>query len=85
MGYANRIMEDFDSESYMNCTELAQEFSVENINKWHIDCVCAILVYNVATFCPCLKSLPEANVKRLWLISLTKKFQKSPAETLFSG
>jgi hypothetical protein len=55
---------------------------------WHKDCFSGILVKNVATFYPCLKSLPEARVKRLGLIALialTKKFQKSPAETLFSG
>ncbi|KRY66817.1 hypothetical protein T11_13570 [Trichinella zimbabwensis] len=27
---------------------------------WPRDCFCGILVKNVATFCPCLKSLPEA-------------------------
>jgi hypothetical protein len=30
----------------------------------------------VATFCPCLKSLPEAKVKRLGLIALTKVSKK---------
>jgi hypothetical protein len=33
---------------------------------------------NVATFCPCLKSLPEAEVKRLRLIALTKKVSEIP-------
>ena len=33
---------------------------------------------NVATFCPCLKSLPEAKVKRLRLIALSKEFSKKP-------
>ena len=36
---------------------------------WHKDCFCGILVKNVATFCPCLKSLPKAKVKRLRLIA----------------
>ena len=33
---------------------------------------CDILVKNVVAFCLCLKSLPEAKVKRLRLIALTK-------------
>jgi hypothetical protein len=45
---------------------------------WHKDCFCGILVKNVATFCPCLKSLPETKVKRLRLITLTKKVSKKP-------
>ena len=34
---------------------------------------------NVATFCPCLKSLPEAKLKRLRLIALTKEVSKKPS------
>ena len=34
---------------------------------------------NVATFCPCLKSLPEAKVKRLRLIALSKEVSKKPS------
>ena len=37
---------------------------------------CGILVNNVATFCPCIKSLPEAKVKRLRLIALAKEVSK---------
>ena len=33
---------------------------------------------NVATFCPCLKSLPEAKMKRLRLIALTKEVSEMP-------
>jgi hypothetical protein len=56
-----------------------------------------ILVKNVAGFCPCLKNLAEAKVKRFILIALTKKIstppnkqtnkqtKQPPAETLFSG
>jgi hypothetical protein len=40
---------------------------------WPKDCFCGILEKNVAAFCPCLKSFPEAKVKRLRLITLTKK------------
>jgi hypothetical protein len=38
---------------------------------------CGILVKNVATFCPCLKSLPEAKVKTLRLILLTKEVSET--------
>ena len=37
----------------------------------------------MTAFCPCLKSLPEAKVKRFIIIALTKEVSKSPAETLF--
>ena len=47
---------------------------------WHKDCFCVILVKNVATFCPCLKSLPEAKMKRLRLIALTKEVSKYPSK-----
>jgi hypothetical protein len=33
----------------------------------------------VAAFCPYLKSLPEAKVKRLGLIALTKEVSKKPS------
>jgi len=33
---------------------------------------------NVATFYPCLKSLPEVKVKRLRLIALTKEVSEMP-------
>jgi hypothetical protein len=32
MGYPSRNMEDFDTESDLNCVELTQEVSVENVN-----------------------------------------------------
>ena len=69
MGHPSRNMEDFVAGSNLNCVDLAQEISKEkNFSMWHKDCFCGILVKNVATFCPCLKSLPEAKVKRLILI-----------------
>jgi hypothetical protein len=52
-------------------------FLKENFRMWHKDC--GILVKNVATFCPCPKSLPEAKVKRLRLIALTKEISKKPS------
>jgi len=45
---------------------------------WPRDYFCGILVRNVATFCPCLKNLPEAKVKRLRLIALTKEVSGTP-------
>ena len=69
MGHPSRNMEDFVAGSDLNCVDLAQEISKEkNFRMWHKDWFCGILVKNVATFCPCLKSLPEAKVKRLVLI-----------------
>jgi hypothetical protein len=38
-------------------------------------------VKNVATFCPYLKSLPEAKVKRLRLIALSREVSKKPSRT----
>jgi hypothetical protein len=32
----------------------------------------------LASFCPCLKSLPESKVKRFILIALTKEVSKKP-------
>ena len=73
-GHPGRNMEDFVAESNLNCADLAQEVSVEkNFSVWHRDCYCGILVKSVATFCPCMKSLPEAKVKRFILIALTKE------------
>jgi len=34
MGYLRRNMEDFVTESDLNCVDLAQEVSVENFNMW---------------------------------------------------
>jgi hypothetical protein len=71
-------MEDLVAGSNLNCVDLAQEISKEkNFRMWHEDCFCVILMKNVATFCSCLKSLPEAKVKRLRLIVLTKDVSKN--------
>ena len=74
MGYPCRNMEDFVTESDLNCADMAQEVSVEkNFNMWPRDYFCGILVKTLQTraFCPCLKSLPEAKVKRFMLIPFT--------------
>jgi hypothetical protein len=76
MSYPSVNIEDFVTESDVNHAELAQEVLVENFNMWPRDCFCGILVKNMANFCPCLRSLPEAKVKRLRLISLTKEVLK---------
>jgi hypothetical protein len=42
MGYPSRNMEDFAAESDLNCSDLAQEVSVEkNISTWPRDCFVA--------------------------------------------
>ena len=70
-------MEEFIAEGDLICGSLALEVSQEkNISMWLRDCSCDILAKNVAAFCPCLKSLPEAKVKRVKLIALTKEFSK---------
>jgi hypothetical protein len=80
MGHPSRNMEDFVAGSDLNYINLAQEISKEkNFRLWHKDCFCGILVKNVATFCPCLKSLLEAKVKRLRIIALTKEVSKKPS------
>jgi hypothetical protein len=50
MVHPDRNMEDFATESDLNCVDLAQEISVETFTMWHRDCFCGILVNNVATF-----------------------------------
>ena len=78
-------MEDFVAESDLNCAELAQKVSVKkNFSMWPRDCFCGILVKNVSAFCPCLKSLPEAKVKRFILIALTKEVSKKAYQRLCS-
>jgi hypothetical protein len=73
-------MKDFVAGSDFNCVDQAQEISKEkNFRMWPKDWFCGILVKNVATFCHCLKSLPEAKVKRLGLTALTKEVSKKPS------
>jgi hypothetical protein len=71
-------MKDFVAEIDLNCADLAQVGSMEkNFSMWPRDCFCGILMKNVAAFCPCSKSVPEAKVKRFRLIALKKKSQNS--------
>ena len=72
MGHPSRNMEDIVTEGDLNYAELVQEVSVENFNMCPRDSFYILDKY-VATFCPCLKSLPEDSIKRLRLIALTKE------------
>jgi hypothetical protein len=73
MGYPGKNMEDFVTESDLNCADLAQDISVENFNMWHRHYFCGILEKNVVTFDLCLsESPPETKEKRFRLFALTK-------------
>ena len=79
VGYPSRNMEGFVAESDLNCADLSQEVLVEkNFSMWPRKCFCSILVKNLDVFYPCLKSLPEAKVKRLRLTALTKEVSEMP-------
>lgn len=83
MGHSSRNMEDIGAVGDLNYADLAQEVSVgKNFSMWPRDCFCDILVKNVAAFCPCLNSLPEAKVKRFILVVLTKEVSKKPSRDL---
>jgi hypothetical protein len=70
-------MEDFVAENYLNCAYFTQVISVGSFSMWPGDSMYGILVNNMASFYPCLKSLPEAKVKRLRLIELTKEVSET--------
>jgi hypothetical protein len=77
-------MEDFVAVNDLNCEDLAQEISLEkNFSMWPRGCFCGILVKNVAAFCPCLKSLPEAKIKKCILIAWAKEVSKKPSRDFF--
>ena len=85
MGHPSRNMDDFVAGSNLNCVDLAQETLKEkNFSMWHKDCFCGILVKNVATFCPYLKSLSETKVKRLKSICILKGSFKKAQQRLYS-
>ena len=44
MGCPSRNMDDFVTESDLNCADLAQEVSVENLSMWPRDCFYGMLV-----------------------------------------
>jgi hypothetical protein len=68
-------MEDSGTEGDLNCVAQSNRFQRRSMGPR--DCSCNILVKNVAAFCPCLKSLPEAKVKRFRLIALTKEIKST--------
>jgi hypothetical protein len=72
-------MEDFVAGSDLNCVDLAQEISKGKNFRCGIKTFCGILVKNVPTFCPSLKSVSEAKVKTLRLIALSKEVSKKPS------
>ena len=63
----------------MNSQSLAQEVSEKKFSMLPRDYSCDILVKNGDAFSPCLKSMPEAKVKRFRLIILTKEVSKKPS------
>ena len=67
-----------DSGTQCDLMNLTQEVSEKNFSMLPRDHSCEILVINVAAFCPCLKSLPEAKVKSFGLIPLAEKISKQP-------
>jgi hypothetical protein len=80
-------MGDFVAESNLNYADLTQDVSEEkHFIMWCGDWFCGILLKNVAAFCPCLKSLPKAKVKRFMLVALTKdvlkKKKKNPSRNI---
>jgi hypothetical protein len=67
-------MEDSGAVGDLKCAALALEILEErNFIMLPGDHSCNVLTKNVAAFCPCLKSLTEANVKRFRSITLTKE------------
>jgi hypothetical protein len=50
VGHPSRNMEEFVTESDLNCMDLAQKVSMQNFNMCPRDCFCVILMKNVATF-----------------------------------
>jgi hypothetical protein len=84
MGYHSRNTEDFVTEYDLNCADLTQEVSVEkNFSMRPRNHFCGIFVKNVATFCPCLKSLPECKIKRFILVAVTKEVAKKSSGNFF--
>ena len=66
--------------SDLNCKRLSQEVSKKkNISMLPKNCSCNILVKNLAAFCSCLKSLPEARMKSFGLIPLIGEISKQPS------
>jgi hypothetical protein len=82
MGYPGRNMEDFVTESDLNCVDLAQEVSVGS-SKCGLESVLWYFGKECGYFL-CLKSLPEAKVKRFRVTAL-RKSQEHSSKNLVSG
>jgi len=75
VGHPSRSLEDLVAEGDFNCGSLTQKISVENFNMWpteNFNMWCFGGKYDYF-FWSCLKSLPEAKMKRLRLTALTKE------------
>ena len=78
MGPSSGRMEHSRAEGDLSCGGLVQEVSEKNFSMCPNNHSCDILVTNGAAFCPCLKGLPEASMKRFRLIALAKEISKQP-------
>lgn len=78
MGHSSKNMDDSGTQSDLNFGGLPQEVSKDtNFNMWPE--TCDISVKNVADFCFVLKSLSEAKVKSLELLSLAEEISRQPS------
>lgn len=68
MGSHSGNIEDIIGEINLNCADKpGTGCSLEkNFSMWSKDCFCGCLGKNVVASCPCLKSLPEANLRDLY-------------------
>ena len=74
MGHLSRSLENNSSGSNMDYGDPVQEASEgNNISNRTRNHFCDILAKNVATLCPCLKNLPEAELKSFGVISFTEE------------
>jgi hypothetical protein len=73
-------VEYIGAEDDLNCADLAQDVSEEKIfSMLPRDCPYYIVEKIVVAFCPWMKSLPEAKMKRFRLIALTKEVSNQPS------
>ena len=80
IGHTTGGMEDRGAKfDLMNWgARLPQDVSEKNFSMLPRDGSCNNLVKNVAAFCLCPKSLPEAKVKRFELMPLAEEISKPP-------
>ena len=77
MGQSNRNIEDSGAEHDLNCGCPSKEVSEKNVSMWPRDWSCHILMKNAATFCLCLKSLPDTIVRNCCLVQLDEEISKT--------